>query len=517
LSDVRNSAVRTSDNVILALVCVAQFMVILDVNVVNVALPEIGSDLHYSPTGLQWVVNAYTLTCGGFLLLGGRLADLFGRRRIFILGLALFSLASLAGGFAQTSTELTAARALQGVGAAVLSPTSLTIVMATFGPGPSRHRAIGLWSAISGAGGALGGIIGGVLTTYLSWRWVLFVNVPIGLVAGVTAVAVLTEGRRPDAERHLDLAGALTVTAGLVVLVYAIVGTDTHSWTSPRTLLLLLAAMALFAIFLISQAKFSASPLMPLGFFRSRSVSAANFVMLLAGVAFFSVWYFLSLYFQDVHGFSPLRSGVYFLPMSACVIVGARLSSRLIATIGTRAILICGLISATVGLYTLSKLTASSGFSSGILVPGALTALGIGLSLPPLASAATTVVPPHLAGLASGLLSMSRQVGGSIGLAALTTIATARTSSLIGGGIIARDGIFYGGEPFAKSPASKSLQGPNIYWQETFAPNTHALAAGYDRAFLIAAGVTLVAAAVAVLLPGRDAERPSSSQVANEV
>jgi EmrB/QacA subfamily drug resistance transporter len=460
------------DGLILALACVAQFMVVLDVSIVNVALPSIGRDLHYSPTGLQWVVNAYVLTFAGFLLLGGRLADLFGRRRIFVAGLALFSVASLLGGLAQTSTELTAARAAQGLGGAVLSPATLTIIMTTFDPGEMRNRALGAWSAVAGLGGAFGVILGGVLTSYLSWRWVLYVNIPIGALAGFAALSVLTEHQRPGAERRLDFVGAILATGGLATLVYAIVGTDVHPWGSARTLLLLLIAVVLLAVFLVSQTR-APSPLMPLSLFSSRSVSAANVVMLLLGVVFFSMWYFLSLYLQDVKGYGPLKAGLLFLPMSVAIIAGAQTAGRTLARYGPRKLLVVGLGLGAVGFAWVSQLSAGSSYAGGVLGATLLISFGTGLSFAPLATAGTTGVHWTQAGLASGVLNTSRQVGGSIGLAALATIATDRTAPYIGS-------------------------------------RAAALTAGFDRAFLVGAFVAAAAALFALLIPQLAAVQPQT-------
>ncbi len=461
----RRERPAATNGAILALVCLAQFMVVLDVSIVNVALPAIGRDLHYSATGLQWVVNGYVLTFAGFLLLGGRLADLIGQRRVFLAGLGIFSLASLLGGMAQNSGELTAARFLQGLGGAVLSPATLTIITTTFTDARERTRAIGIWSSVAGAGGAFGAIAGGVLTTYLSWRWVLFVNVPIGAIAGVGAIALLHERRRPDAERSLDVAGSLTGTGGLAVLVYGIVSTDTHPWGSTRTLLTLGIGVALLATFLLIQARFARLPLMPLSLFRSRSLSGANVVMLLAGIVFFAMWYFLSLYMQEVLGFGPLRTGLLFLPMTGSIIISSQLSSRLVSRFGPRPVLILGMLFTSAGFLWMAQLDATSTYANGVLGGAVFTTFGVGLSFTPLAMAATSGVPPNQAGLASGLLNTSRQVGGSIGLAALATLATARTQHL-------------------------TLAGT--------APGA-ALTSGYDRAFLVSAAVALVAVLVAAL------------------
>jgi EmrB/QacA subfamily drug resistance transporter len=458
-----------SKGAILALVCLGQFMVVLDVSIVNVALPSISNDLHYSATGLQWVVNGYVLTFAGFLLLGGRLADLFGQRRTFLTGLAIFSLASLLGGLAQSSGQLTAARALQGVGGAVLSPATLTIITTTYTDGRERTRAIGIWSSVAGAGGAFGALAGGILTTYLSWRWVLFVNVPIGAIAGFGALALLPEQRRPDAARSLDIAGAFTGTAGLAVLVYGIVSTDTHPWGSARTLITLAIALALLTAFLVIQARFAKQPLMPLSLFRSRSLSGANIVMLLTGITFFAMWYFLSLYMQDVLGFGPLRTGVFFLPTTVAIIVASQFSSRLVGRYGPRPVLVVGMLCVAGGFLWMAQLDAASTYANGVLGGAVLTTFGVGLSFTPLATAATSGVPPHQAGLASGVLNTSRQVGGSIGLAALATIATARTHAALAAG---------------STPHN-------------------ALTSGYDRAFLVSAAIALLAAALAAaLIPG---------------
>lgn len=428
---------RSHDNAVLAIACLAQFMVVLDVSIVNVALPSIGRDLHYSATGLQWVVNAYVLTFAGFLLLGGRAADIFGRRRVYLAGLWLFTIASLAGGFAQNSTWLTVARATQGVGGAILSPATLTILVTTFS---GRHlaRALGIWSAVAGAGGAAGAILGGILTAEISWRWVLFVNIPVGIVATIAALAYLTETkghREGDAPRaKLDIVGAVAVTGGLSALVYAIVGTASHAWASTQTLAFLAIAAVALVGFVVYEARVAPNPLVPLGLFRSRSVWGANLVMFLVGAAFFAMWYFLSLYLQDVLGYGALRAGMAFLPMALTIIVGAQVSSRLLPRLGARPLLLIGTVAATAGFYLLSGISIHGDYWLHILGPSCLISLALGLLFTPLASAATAGVARHEAGLASGVLNTSRQVGGSLGLAILATIATDRTNSLLGSG-----------------------------------------------------------------------------------
>src|ERR1700722_8111278 len=361
MTDSRDEAARgllgrrqAPDWVILTLACVAQFMVILDVSVVNVALPSIGRDLHYSPVGLQWVVNAFVLTFAGFLLLGGRAADAFGRRRIFLIGLFVFAGTSLIGGFAENSGWLTVARAVQGIGGAALSPTTLTIIVTTFS-GPKLAKALGLWGAVGGAGGAIGVLLGGILTPELSWRWVLFINVPIGIVTGLAAIIYLGEARGTGPRQRLDIPGAVAVTGGLAALVYAIVGTDQYSWGSTHTLGWLALAVVLLATFFVLQVR-GQSPLMPLRLFRLRTVSGANVVMFLVGAVFFSMWYFLSLCLQDVLGYGALRSGFAFLPMGIAIIIAAQISSRTMPKTGIRPLLIAGTFLVSAGFFWLSRI-----------------------------------------------------------------------------------------------------------------------------------------------------------------
>lgn len=460
---------------ILALACAAQFMVVLDVSVVNVALPSIGHDLHYNATGLQWVVNAYVLTFAGFLLLGGRAADLYGRRRVFLLGLVVFTAASLVGGFAQSAMWLTAARTVQGVGGAILSPATLTIIVTTFSKA-RLTRALGLWSAMGGAGGAAGVLLGGVLTAELSWRWVLFINVPIGLVTGVVALLSLGEARGQGGARHLDVLGAVTVTGGLAALVYAIVGTDVHPWVSAQTLTWLAVAVVLLTGFVIVQRR-SAAPLVPFGLFRIRAVVGANLTMLFVGAAFFSMWYFLSLFLQDVLHYGPLATGFAFLPMGIAIILGAQISSRVLPRIGIQPLLAAGTIIATAGYFWLAFLDPASRYWSAVFGPGLLVSFALGLLFTPLASAATAGVARTEAGLASGLLNTSRQMGGSLGLALLATIASSRTHDLIGQGTAA----------------------------------TTALADGFARAFSVGAALMFAAFVVSWIVGGR---RTSSSHSA---
>ena len=421
------------DWLMLTLVCLGQFMVILDVSVVNVALPRIRADLGFSATGLQWVVNAYAIAFGGFLMLGGRAADLYGRRRIFLVGLALFTGSSLVGGFSPNSATLVAARSLQGLGGAILSPATLTILTTTF-QGARRAKAIGIWSATAAAGGAAGSLAGGLLTQYLSWRWVLFVNVPIGVALIVAARAFLTETRAEVARRRIDIAGAVLVTSGLLVLVYGIVETDRYAWGSAHTIVTIGVAALLLATFLFVQARVAEAPLMPLRLFRSRALSGANLVIFLSGGAMFSMWYFISLYMQNVLGYSPVRAGLAFIPQTIAIATGAQISSRLVTRIGARPLLIGAPILSAVGFWWLSGISPHGTYVGDLLGPGVLITLGMGLAFTPVTVAATSGLPWTEAGLASGLVNTTRQVGGSIGLAALATVAVSRTLAMLGTG-----------------------------------------------------------------------------------
>ncbi len=413
----------------LLLSCLAQFMVILDVSVVNVALPAIRHGLGFTEADLQWVVNAYTVTFAGFLLLGGRAADLLGRRRVFVTGLAMFALASLAGGFANSQGLLIAARAVQGLGGAVIAPASLSILTTTFAEGPARNRAVGIWGAMGGAGGAAGVLLGGILTDVLSWRWILFINVPIGLLAAVAAQRLLMESRNPTRAQEFDVRGALAATIGLSVLVLGIVRTDQTGWGDTSTLLLIAAGLALLGVFVLIEGRVARSPLMPLRIYRSRTLSAANVVVLLVGAASFGMWFFISLYLQLVHGYSPIRAGLAFLPMTLCIVAGSTIASRLVGRVGAKPILVAGMTSLTVGLFWLSDISVHGTYVGAMLFPSLLAALGMGLAFVPATISAVAGVAPEEAGLASGLVNTARLFGGALGLAILAAIATSRTNA----------------------------------------------------------------------------------------
>src|SRR4051794_4337308 len=410
--------------------CVAQFMVILDVSVVNVALPSIREALHFSGAGLQWVVNAYAIAFAGFLLLGGRMADLLGRRRVFIGGLLLFSVASLVGGLAPSQGTLVAARAAQGLGGAIISPASLAIITTTFRDGSDRNKALGAWGAMGGAGGAFGVLLGGVLTDALNWRWILFINVPIGLAAVLLTPRYVEEGRAAGGARRFDVAGALSVTLGLVAIVYAVVRTEVNGWGSEQTIGVLLVGVLLIALFLAIEGRFATRPLMPLRIFRSRALSGANGVVFLLGAGMFGMWFFVSLYLQQVLGYSPLKAGLAFLPMTLAIIVGSTVSSRLTSRRGAKPLLVIGMTLQAIGLLLFTGISAHGSYLEDVLAPSLFVAAGIGMAFVPVTIAAVAGVQPGEAGLASGLVNTSRQMGGALGLAILATAATARTSSL---------------------------------------------------------------------------------------
>jgi EmrB/QacA subfamily drug resistance transporter len=413
----------------LILMSLSQFMVVLDVSVVNVALPAIKHSLDFSESGLQWVVNAYTVTFAGFLLLGGRAADLVGRRRVFVWGLVLFAFASLVGGVANSQTVLIVARLAQGLGGAVVAPATLSILTTTFTDHHERHRAIGIWGAVGGAGGAAGVLGGGVITDLLNWRWILFINVPIALCAAFAAARMLAPGRNEQSGRSFDALGAVTATAGLSALVFGIVRTDESGWVDPVTLLAIFVGIALLFVFLAIETHFARDPLVPLRLFRSRSLSASNLIMLILGGTSFAMWFFFSLYLQQVLGYSPIRAGLTFLPMTAALIVCSRVASRGAARFGVRRMQVGGMIGVAAGLALFTRLSVHGGYLNEMLAPSMITSLSIPFAFIPSTLAATSGVPTEEAGLASAVLNTSRLVGGALGLAILATLATARSNA----------------------------------------------------------------------------------------
>ncbi len=476
---------------VLALACVGQFMVVLDVSIVLVALPSMQRDLGFSATQLQWVVNAYALTFGGFLMLGGRAADLFGRKRIFIMGLGLFAGASLVCAVSQNQQMLVGARALQGVGGAVLSPATLTILTTVFREPHERARALGIWSAMAAIGGASGALLGGILTDLLSWRWIFYINVPIAIGAIFVARFVLAESRLDDGRRSLDIFGSLTITGGMVALVYAVAGTDVHAWGSRSTIVPLAIAVALLASFVVVETKMARAPLVPFGLFRSRSLTSANISMFFVGGAMFAMWLFVSLYLQDVLRFSPLVTGLGFLPQTAAIAIAAQISARLVPRIGPRAPLLVGATLSAFGLFWLSYVSPNGTYVSDVLGGSTLATFGMGLAFTPMAFAATSGVSREQAGLASGVLNTSRQIGGAIALATLATLAAARTNTLLQG--------------------APNL-GLHASARRVAAQHAAALTAGYHRAFGVAAAVVIVGAAAGLLLP-RAARQGASVEV----
>ena len=413
----------------LVLLALAQFVVVLDASIVNVALPSIGRDLEFSQENLPWVVNAYTLVFGGFLLLGGRMADLLGRRRLFIAGLILFGVASLLGGFAQTEGQLIAFRALQGLGAALISPAALSIVTTLFTEGAERNKALGVWGAVAGAGGAAGVLLGGVLTEFLGWEWVLFVNTPITIAAAVIAPRLLDESHSGAESRHFDVAGAVTVTAGLSLLVYALVDANDAGWGSTQTIGLLALTAVLLAIFVAVELR-SKAPLVPFRVFRLQTLRGANIIGLLIGMALFSMFFFISLYMQQVLGYDALKAGFAYLPLALTIIVSAGVASQLVTKVGFKPVLAAGLGLIAVGLVWFSQVSTDGTYVGDVLFPSLLAAAGLGFAFVPVTIAAVTGVSNSEAGLASGLINTSQQIGGALGLAVLAAVATNVTGDL---------------------------------------------------------------------------------------
>jgi EmrB/QacA subfamily drug resistance transporter len=408
--------------VALALLCVAQFVVVLDASIVNVALPTIGEALDFSEGNLPWVVNAYVLTFGGFLLLGGRLADLLGRRRVFMAGLVLFAIASLAGGLASNSGQLIAARAVQGLGAAILSPAALSIVATTFRDGAERNKALGIWGAVAGSGGAAGVLLGGVLTEALGWEWVLWVNVPIGIAAAAIAPSLIAETRAEDEVRHFDVAGATAITLGLSTLVFALLDAESAGWGSAQTVGTLIASVLLLGAFVVIERR-SRAPLVPFSIFRIRTITGANVVGILVGASLFSMFFFISLYMQQVLGYSPIHAGLSYLPLAVSIILSAGIASQLVTKVGFKPILATGMGLIALGLLWFTQISVDGSFLADILGPSLLAAVGLGFAFVPVTIAAVSGIEDREQGLASGLINTSQQVGGALGLAILAAVA----------------------------------------------------------------------------------------------
>jgi EmrB/QacA subfamily drug resistance transporter len=414
-------------NFALVLLAMTQLVVVIDASIINVALPSIGKGLHISQNDLSWVVNSYTLTFGGFLLLGGRLADFLGRRRMFVLGMIIFAVASLLGGLAQDQAWLNIARAVQGLGAALASPAALSILTTTFAEGPERNRALGVWGAVAGVGGAAGVLLGGILTQYAGWRWVLFVNVPIGAFIVWQAPLRLNESRVEDEdERTLDIAGAITVTAGLALFVYALVEATNSGWGSAATAIRIAIAVVLLAAFVVIELR-TRQPLVPFTIFRLRTLRGANVVGLLIGMSLFSMFFLITLYLQEVLHYSALKTGVSYLPLAVFIVLAAGISAQLVTRLGFKPVLVTGMLFVTGGLIWFSQIKPGGGFLTEILGPSILAGIGLGASFVPVTIAAVTGTKPDEAGLASGLINTTQQVGGALGLAILAAIADSAT------------------------------------------------------------------------------------------
>jgi EmrB/QacA subfamily drug resistance transporter len=417
----------------LILLCAAQFVVVLDASIVNVALPSIGKGLGFSEQDLPWVVNAYVIAFGGFLLLGGRAADLLGRRRVFMAGLVVVAVASLAAGFAANQGQLIAARAAQGLGAAIISPAALSIVTSMFKDGAERNKALGAWGAVAGSAGAVGVLLGGILTETLGWEWVLWVNVPVALVALAFTPGLIPESRSESATRHFDAAGAVTVTAGLSILAYSVLDASTAGWGSTKIIGLLALSAILIGAFVLIELR-STAPLVPFRIFRLRTLTGANVVGILLGASLFSMFFFISLYMQQVLGYSAIHAGLSYLPLAVTIIIAAGLGGQLVTRFGFKPVLAVGMLSIAVGLAWFSQVSVGGGFTADILGPSLLAAIGLGFGFVTTTIAAVSGVEQREQGLASGLINTSQQIGGALGLAVLSTIATSRTDNVLASG-----------------------------------------------------------------------------------
>lgn len=426
---------KVNPNAVLAIVAVAQFMVILDGTVVNVALPTIQRHLGFSEQNLSWVLNAYTLMFGGFLLLGGRMADRLGRRRLFLAGIAVFSGASLICGLAQSEGMLLVARGAQGLGGAMVSPAALSIILTTFAEGPERNRALAVWGAIAGAGGALGLLLGGVMVEALTWRWVFFINVPIGAALVALAPRIVPESRSESgtARGGYDVGGAVAITLGTMALVFTLIKANGWGWGSGQTLAGFAIAIALIVTFVVIERRHE-DPLVPLGIFKIRSLAASDAAMLLLAAGLFGMFFFCTLYLQQVLGYSALETGLLYLPFSAMLIGGSGVASQLVDRFTPKPVLVTGLLGSSAGFLLLTRVSGDSDYASHVLPAIVVLGAGLGLSFVPITIAATNGVPATEAGLASGLLNVTQQVGGALGLAILSSVSTSRVTSALDGG-----------------------------------------------------------------------------------
>jgi EmrB/QacA subfamily drug resistance transporter len=464
----------------LAVVCAAYFMTILDVAIVNVALPTIGRNLHFSQDNLQWVVTAYAITFGGFLLLGGRAADILGRRRVFLAGVVLFTTASLFCGLAWSEGVLIGARAIQGFGAAIISPAALSIVTTTFEEGAERNKALGVWGAMGGSGAAVGVLLGGVLTKYAGWEWIFFINVPVGIIAFLLATRLVRESR-DERSTTPDIAGALTVTAGIALLVYAVSNAPVHGWGSGWVLSRLVISAVLIVAFLVIEAR-AKEPLMPFSIFRIRTVAGANCTALMLGAVTFSNFFILTLYVQNVLHYSALRTGVTFAVTAVSAVLWAGVSQALVTKIGVKPVMIVGFVVFAVGIFWYTQISAHGSFASDLLPGYILVGFALPFTFIPISIAALAGVQAHEAGLASGLFNTAQQVGGAIGVAVVSSVSISHFNHLIGQGI-----------PFAD-----------------------AFTSGSQWAFWVMFGISLACIVAAVTLIKRDELAPASEAVPAE-
>jgi EmrB/QacA subfamily drug resistance transporter len=477
---------KTHKGLLLGVLAIAQFMVVLDASIVNVALPAILKGLHFSVDNLQWVVTAYTLAFGGFLLFGGRMADLFGRRRTFLAGLIGFTIGSMVVGASQSEGMLIVARAFQGLAAAFMSPAALSIVLTEFREGAARNRALGVWSAVAAGGAAAGLLFGGILTQYLGWRWDFFVNVPVGIILTVLALRFVPEHGSEADHNDLDLPGAVLVTGGLMALVYGITKAPGWGWTSGQSLLWLGGAAVLLWLFINNEIR-SKHPLMPLSIFRIRNLSGANLAQLPITAAMFSMFFFISLYVQNILGYSPVKTGLSFLPVTLVIGLTATIASRFIVKLGYKPFMVIAPLFIAAGLYMLSFISVGGSYLTGVLPGIAILAFGVGMSFVAISIAATSGVPQHESGLASGLLNTAQQIGGALGLAILSGVAANKS----------KDAIVAAGQ-HAKDPSVIA----------------HATVAGFHSALLVGVTFALAAAVISLVVIRQPKGDPKSADVA---
>jgi EmrB/QacA subfamily drug resistance transporter len=472
---------ESQKNRALLLLALTQFMIVIDASITNVALPTIGRDLKINQTDLSWIVNAYTLTFGGFLLLGGRLADLIGRRRMFAVGLAVFGLGSLLGGLAGSSNFLDGARALQGIGAAFVSPAALSLVTTIFAEGSERNRALGVWGAVAGAGGAVGVLLGGVLTQ-IDWRLVLFVNVPVAVLAIALAPRTLPEGKDPTEVKGFDIPGAVSVTAGLGLLVYAMVKASQDGWGTSGTIIRLAISVALLVVFVVIESQ-TEHPLLPFSIFKLRTLRGANLTGILIGMALFSMFLFISYYMQYILGYSPIKTGIAYLPLAVSIILSAGAASQLTTKLGFKPTLITGMLLVAGGLFWFSRISVNGSYLGDVLGPSIVAGFGLGFAFVPVTIAAVTGATGPTAGVASGLINASQQVGGALGVAILVSVSTSRIAD------------------FGRARGTH-----------------HALVAGYSRAFEVGCGFAILGVIVAALvISGKDSREQVAAARRGEV